>query len=212
MHIADGVLPGGTLVTGFILAGGWIVWQARKLDAEDMPRVAVMSAAFFVGSYIPIPLGVTSIHLLLHGLVGIVLGNQAMLAIGLGLLFQKILLGHGGVTTLGVNACIMGFPAVLLGWVFHTYLAGLSLRLQIPLACVFTGCTVALSTVLAALVLLSGGEEFQVIAVSFIVGHVVIVVIEAAITGVVLSFLSKVKPELLYLTPLPPLRRTERGE
>ncbi|MFN4258604.1 MAG: energy-coupling factor ABC transporter permease, partial [Gemmataceae bacterium] len=54
-------------------------------------------------------------HLLLNGLVGVLLGWRAALAIPVGLLLQAALIGHGGYSTLGVNSCILTVPA-LLAW------------------------------------------------------------------------------------------------
>ena len=197
MHIADGVLPLPTLVGGFVLAGGWIAVTARKLTPDDMPRVAVMSAAFFVGSALSIPLGVTSVHLLLHGLVGIVLGVHALLAISIGLVFQKLLLMHGGITTLGINACIMGFPAVALGLLYGRLVRSRSLNVQTILAALLTALTVAVSTLLAAGALVTGGESFFATAGVFLIGHLPVMLIEGLIAAVVIRFLSQVKPELL---------------
>ena len=56
--------------------------------------------------YIPIP--PASVHLILNGLLGVVLGYFAFPAILIGLLFQALVIGHGGLTTLGVNAAMMG--------------------------------------------------------------------------------------------------------
>ncbi len=71
------------------------VWRVRE---EDIPRIGVLTAAFFVGSSIHIKLAVlpTSVHLILNGLVGVVLGRRAPLAIAVGLLLQYLLLAHGG--------------------------------------------------------------------------------------------------------------------
>jgi cobalt/nickel transport system permease protein len=197
MHITEGVLPPGTMIAGFLLAGGWIGWTAKKLEADDMPRVAVMSAAFFVGSYIHVPFGITSVHLVLNSLVGVILGVHAMLAIGLGLVFQKLLLGHGGITTIGINTCIMGFPAVSVGWVYRALLKGRSAKWQVVGASLLTAVTVALSALAAALVLMTGGEDFRTVAGAFFVGHTPVILVEAAIAGFVIDFLNRVKPELL---------------
>src|SRR5690606_39101763 len=43
---------------------------------------------------------------------------RAPLAIAEGLLLQAILIGHGGLTTLGVNTCILALPALLVGVTF----------------------------------------------------------------------------------------------
>jgi ABC-type Co2+ transport system permease subunit len=56
--------------------------------------------------------------LLLNGLVGVVLGRRAALAIPVGLFLQAALIGHGGFSTLGVNSCVMVLPALLAWQIF----------------------------------------------------------------------------------------------
>lgn len=119
VHIADGVLGGSWLVAGFILAAilAWI--GSRGLRDEEIPRIALLTAAFFVASsvHVRIPPS-SSVHLLLNGLVGVLLGWRSALAIPVGLLLQAALFGHGGFATLGVNCCIMVLPALLTRLVF----------------------------------------------------------------------------------------------
>lgn len=72
-----------------------------------------MSAMFFIASFIHIPIGPTSIHLILSGLIGAFLGFNAGLAIFAALLLQALLFGYGGITVLGVNLLMIASPAVL---------------------------------------------------------------------------------------------------
>jgi cobalt/nickel transport system permease protein len=113
VHIADGVLSWPWLGAGFfftILLAWFGAWRIRD---EEIPRVALLTAAFFVASQIHVRIGPTSVHLLLNGLVGVILGWRAALAIPVGLLLQAVLVGHGGIATLGVNCCVMLVPALL---------------------------------------------------------------------------------------------------
>src|SRR5258708_6576219 len=113
VHIADGGLGWPFLAGGFALTAGLAWFGARKIRDEEIPRVALLTAAFFVASQIHVRVGPTSVHLILNGLVGVVLGWRSALAIPIGLLLQATLLGHGGVATLGVNCCVMLVPALL---------------------------------------------------------------------------------------------------
>ena len=116
VHISYGVLTAPWIAGGFVLAA-LLLWLAtRRLQDEEIPRIAILTAAFFISSLIHIRVGPTSIHLLLTGLVGVLLGPRAPLAIFVGLLLQASLIGHGGLDALGVNACVMTVPA-LLCWV-----------------------------------------------------------------------------------------------
>jgi cobalt/nickel transport system permease protein len=118
VHIADAVLTWPWLAGGFTLAALLALVAGYRVRDEEIPRIALLSAAFFVASLMHVRLGPTSVHLLLNGLVGVVLGRRAGLAIALGLFLQWVLLGHGGVTTLGVNTCVLTLPALLAGWLF----------------------------------------------------------------------------------------------
>jgi cobalt/nickel transport system permease protein len=115
VHISDGVLAPAWLAGGFILAGVLAFLGSWRIRDEEIPKVALMTAAFFVASLLHVRIFSTSVHLLLTGLVGVILGWRAALAIPVGLFLQAALLNHGGFTTLGVNSCVMVLPA-LLSW------------------------------------------------------------------------------------------------
>jgi ABC-type Co2+ transport system permease subunit len=112
VHISDGVLTTPWLAAGFVLAALLLALASWRIRDEEVPRVAILTAAFFVSSLIHIRVGPTSIHLLLTGLVGVMLGRRAPLAIFVGLLMQVLLIGHGGYSTIGVNTCVMTLPAL----------------------------------------------------------------------------------------------------
>src|SRR5262245_34509314 len=117
VHISDGALSAPWLAAGWVVLGVLLVAAMWRIREEDVPRIGLLTAAFFVGSSIHIKLAVlpTSVHLILNGLVGVVLGRRAPIAVTVGLLLQYLLVAHGGLTTLGLNACIVGVPAVLAG-------------------------------------------------------------------------------------------------
>jgi cobalt/nickel transport system permease protein len=115
VHISDGVLADRWWLGGFAVAGLLALLAAWRIREEEIPKIALLTAAFFVASLLQIRVGPTSVHLLLNGLVGVVLGWRAGLAIPIGLALQVALLGHGGFTTIGVNSVIQVMPA-LLAW------------------------------------------------------------------------------------------------
>src|SRR5215470_1715186 len=118
VHISDGVLAAPWWLGGFLVAGLLGLFGAWRIREEEIPQVALLTAAFFVASLIHVRVGPTSVHLLLNGLVGVVLGRRAALAIPLGLFLQAALIGHGGYTTLGVNSCVMTLPALFAGGLY----------------------------------------------------------------------------------------------
>src|SRR5580704_930047 len=110
VHISDGILQSTWLVGGFLVAGLFAVVGSWRIRDEEIPRIALLTAAFFVASSIHIRVGPTSCHLLFNGLVGVLLGRRAALAIPIGLAMQYFLRTHGGFYTLGINTCILLLP------------------------------------------------------------------------------------------------------
>ena len=113
MHIVDGALSNPVLIGGGVIAAAGVAYSLKKLEPEDLPRVGVLSAVFFVVSLIHVPLGFSSVHLILNGLLGIILGWAAFPALVVALLLQAVFFGFGGLTVLGVNAVNIAFPAVM---------------------------------------------------------------------------------------------------
>ena len=117
MHIAEGVLSAPVLITGAAAAG--IVVGLKRLDESRLMTAGLVGAAFFIASLIHVPIGVSSAHLLLCGLVGVMLGVSAYPVIFTALLLQGVLFEFGGLTVLGVNTTTMGTGALAAGMLFH---------------------------------------------------------------------------------------------
>jgi cobalt/nickel transport system permease protein len=196
MHISDGVLPLSVTIGGYVASAGLAAWSARRTRNQDLPKVAVVTAAFFVASLIHIPFGPTSAHLLLPGLAGALLGPAAFLSIGLGLLLQSLLFQFGGLTALGANALMMGLPAVACGWFFQNFKG----RTQFRQALVggLAGATgTALAAIILAILLVTGGEDFFGVAKIALLAHVPVIIIEGVVSAFTIGFLVRVKPALL---------------
>jgi cobalt/nickel transport system permease protein len=149
VHISDGILRPEWVWGGFALAALLALFGAWGIREEEIPRVSLLSAAFFVSSQIHVPLpGGTTAHLLLNGLLGVVLGRRALLAVPVGLLMQKVLFNHGGFYSLGVNACVIGLPAL-----FASVLFARLRRLTLLRRAWFGSLIVAASTVIFGLTL-----------------------------------------------------------
>jgi cobalt/nickel transport system permease protein len=203
VHISDGVLSTAWWSAGFVLAALLLLPAIWRIPDDEIPRIALLTAAFFVASSIHVKVGGTSVHLLLNGLVGVVLGRRAPLAMSVGLLLQVWLLAHGGYTTLGINAAVIGVPALLAHALFPL-LAGRQVRparRRAFWAGALTGfVTVVLTAALCAAVLIVGGTyDWTIIAVPQFAIYLVLAVIEGLILGVTAEFLVRVKPELLRL-------------
>ncbi len=74
VHISDGVLTAPWLAGGFALTALLALVGSIRVRDEEIPRIALLTAAFFVASSLHVRVGPTTLHLLLNGLVGVILG------------------------------------------------------------------------------------------------------------------------------------------
>jgi cobalt/nickel transport system permease protein len=196
MHISEGVLSPPVLATGAALAVVGTAIGLKKLDYEAIPRVAILSAAFFVASLIHVPLGPVAEHLVLNGLMGMLLGWMAVPAILIALFLQALLFQFGGLTVLGVNTVTMAGPAVICFYAYRGLLRRQgAIGVVAAFACGATG--IILSGLLVAVALLSTGQAFLQVAELVLVAHIPIMIIEGIITLFIFQFLKKVRPEML---------------
>lgn len=196
-HIPDGVLAAPVLVTGALVSAGLVGVALRRLDYERLPQAAVLAAWFFVASLVQVPAGPSSVHLLLNGLMGLLLGWTAVPAILVALVLQAVFFGYGGVLVLGVNTLNMAVPALVCALALSPLLrraepSGLFRvgALAGLLGVVLTGALVALS-------LAASGQGFRVAAGLILVTYLPLALVEALITGAVVAFLGRVEPGLL---------------
>lgn len=228
MHISEGVLPAS------VLAAGWVIliillivtigWSRKKFGniSEKIPLIAVVTAAFFVACLFRVPVPPTSLHLVLSGLVGILLGPLALICIFIGLLLQALLFQNGGITVLGVNSVVMGLPAIIAWFVYKALLKKTNTAVSAGLASAFS---IFLSTLLLAVVFLAAGIDFGSLnaladyasgipvlssIVSALAGssfgltvfllflmNLPLMIIEGIICAFIVPFIEKVKPEML---------------
>jgi cobalt/nickel transport system permease protein len=140
VHISANVLTNPCWIGGFVVLALLLAFGLARLRDEEIPRLALLTAALFVASSIHIPLGLFSVHLLLNGVAGLLLGRRCLVAIPMATLLQAWLLGHGDLTTWGVNSCIMSLPALTTRWLFRWYLNASSTgcgAAMVALGCLF---------------------------------------------------------------------------
>lgn len=196
MHISEGILPLTTLAGGYAASALGVVMGLRTIEGRQMVRTAMLSSAFFVTSFIHIPLGPTNIHLVLNGLVGLLAGWACFIAIGIALLLQALLFQFGGITTLGVNTLNMALPALACYLIFSPFL---SIK-KIPVFLTGFLCgsvSVFLSALFLSLSLVTAGESFIPAAKLVFVTNIPLMFVDGLITALTLQFIEKVKPEML---------------
>lgn len=200
MHIVDGALSNPVVIGGAVAAVGGIAMGLRSLPLERIPAAGVLSASFFVASLIHVPIGPSSVHLILNGLAGLVLGWAAFPALFVGLLLQAVFFGFGGLTVLGVNAVNIALPAVLVGLVFRPLVARGSALQGAIWGGIGGGLAIAATTLAVAVSLMLSGDEFILAAKLVFFSHIPVMVIEALLSGAAIFLARRVKPELFLDT------------
>lgn len=196
MHISEGILSTQVLIGGGMLTAIGTAIGLKKLDYERIMTVAILVAAFFVASLIHVPVGPGSVHLVLNGLLGVVLGWASFPAILTALLLQAVFFQYGGIVVLGVNTFNMAASAVCCFYLFRPLLRRPRSRALAGFTCGFL--SVLLASLLMALSLTFSDSGFMAIAKIVVVGHLPVMVIEGFITMFVITFLAKVQPEILH--------------
>ncbi|MCL2480058.1 MAG: energy-coupling factor ABC transporter permease [Treponema sp.] len=163
MHIMEGYLPAGycimwgALCIPFLVAGIISIRRIVQKSRRSLILLAMSGAFIFVISSLKIPSVTGSCsHMTGTGLAAILFGFSSVSILGIiVLIFQAILLAHGGLTTLGANTFSMAIGGPLL--TLHLYKAGLKLKINkmvtifiaAMLGDLFTYCITALQLALA---------------------------------------------------------------
>lgn len=195
MHIVDGALSPPVLATGFVLAIAGVAIGLRKMDFDRLPQVGVLSAAFFVASLVHVPIGPSSVHLILNGLIGLALGWAAFPALLIALLLQAVFFGFGGLVVLGVNAFNIALPAVMIFYLCRNGVRNQNPKIAAAWGAVAGAGAIVFTTIFVALSLAWTGEEFIPAAQLTFISHVPVMLVEGVLTGAAVGLLNKVKPE-----------------
>ncbi len=196
MHIVDGALSNPVVIAGTVLAVGGMAMGLKKLTLERIPATGILAASFFVASLIHVPIGPSSVHLILNGLAGLILGWAAFPALFVGLLLQAVFFGFGGFTVLGVNTLNIAGPAVLAWLIFGPMVERSSPRNGAIWAGIGGAFATATTTLGVAFSLMLTGDEFIPAAKPVFFAHIPIMVIEALLTGAAVYLVRKVRPDL----------------
>lgn len=196
MHISEGILSPAVLGGGVALAAVGTGVGLRNADYSRLATAATLSAVFFVGSLVHVPLGPGNVHLVLSGLLGLFLGWTVFPALLVALLLQAILFRYGGLAVLGVNVFDMAFPALVCHYAFRS-LIGKSAALRAAGAFCCGAFSVAGAALCTALALGFTDEGFLTSAKILFLAHVPVMVLEGCVTALVVAFVAKNRPELL---------------
>ncbi|HYK89981.1 MAG TPA: energy-coupling factor ABC transporter permease [Acidobacteriota bacterium] len=206
MHIPDGFLTNRIAVSMDAVSAAGVLYAAARVKLEDVgrkvPIMGVLAAFVFAAQMLNFPiLGGTSGHLIGGALLGILLGPMAgLLTIATVIIAQALFLQDGGLIALGANIFNIGAVTTFSGYTLFR-LSGGSGRAGRPaaLAGFISGwlSLVLSSAACAVQMALSGAIPLHIGLPAMTGYHAIIGIVEGGLTAGVLTFLGRVRPDLL---------------
>jgi len=212
LHIMEGFLPIEWSVAWyafsmpFIAYGAWRVKKIIEEDPSNKALIAVAGAFIFVLSALKIPSVTGSCSHPTGTGIAVVLFGPAITAFlsAIALLYQALLLAHGGITTLGANTASMGIIGPFAGWIVYRFAKKhLSVVSATFIAAVVADwVTYVVTSIQLALAfpadvgfsgILSSAAVFMSI---FAVTQVPIALIEGVVAATLMKHLLQIKPEI----------------
>ena len=207
MHIPDGFLTANTWVPAWIISIGGIGYCIRKvgqlLKDRVIPLMGVMSAFIFAAQMLNFPVaGGTSGHLLGGVLAVVLVGPYAgAVVIAIVLIVQCLVFQDGGLTALGANIFNMSIVGSMGGYLIYNLVRkaiGSDRGIIIGAAIAAWLSVVAASSACAVELAMSGTSPLKVALPAMALVHMLIGAGEAIITYLVVAFVLKVRPDLIY--------------
>lgn len=211
MHIMEGALPVGYCVAWgvvcipFLLAGFFSIKKTLNTNRRALTLLAMSGAFVFVISSLKIPsVSGSCSHMTGTGLGAILFGPAAVSILGIiVLLFQAILLAHGGLTTLGANTFSMAIAGPFVSFGLFMLFKKLNVNRKIAvffaafLGDLFTYCVTAFQLAMAHNSATSFGVALKENLVIFAGTQLPLAIVEGILTVIIIIGLeSYAKPEL----------------
>jgi cobalt/nickel transport system permease protein len=207
MHIPDGFLNTPTWIGSSLISitGLAVAFKkvTRVLNEKMVPLMGVMASFIFAAQMLNFPVaGGTSGHLLGGVLAAVLLGPLAgAIVISVVLVAQALIFQDGGITALGANILNMSFVGTVGGYSIYFLIRKIvSGRMGILIATFISAwASVILASTACSLELaISGTSPLKIVLTAMAGIHVLIGVGEGVITLFIVSFLLKVRPDLIY--------------
>jgi cobalt/nickel transport system permease protein len=208
VHLPDGGFLSPTLCAGaYCLAGAGLALASRRVTTDwtdrTVPLLGVKSAFVFAGQMVNFPVaGGTSGHLLGGMLAATLLGpHAAAMVLATVLIVQCLFFQDGGVTTLGANVLNLALVGVYSGHAIRRLVSRETAGAAQTLSGVAFGAwfsVVAAATACALQIAASGTAPLKLVLPAMVLTHALIGVGEALITVAVLSFVLRVRPDLVH--------------
>lgn len=214
MHISEGILPVKWAGLWFVVAVLFLIkaiHEIKKKSADTphfKPLIALVGALLFVVSCMPIPIPVagTCSHPAGTGISAILIGPiLSVFVTSIVLLIQALFLSHGGITTWGANIVSMGVAGSFAGYAAFVIFR----KFKAPLFfCGFAaGLMADWATYTVTAVELASGLKadgpflplFYSIILAFIPTQLPLGIVEGVVTGGMLVFVARRRPDILEL-------------
>ncbi len=220
MHIPDGFLTANTWIPAWLISIAGIGYCLKKtalvLKDRMVPLMGVMSAFIFAAQMLNFPvIGGTSGHLLGGVLSAVLLGPYGgAIVIFVVLIAQCLIFQDGGLTTLGANVFNMSFVGAIGGYFVYRFIRRITcclvLRREsqrqvsgnkglIIATSLAAWLSVVMSSCVCAIELAMSGTLPLKVALPAMAGvHALIGIGEAIITSMIIGFVLRVRPDLIY--------------
>jgi cobalt/nickel transport system permease protein len=213
MHIMEGFLPPAWCIFWYLVSLPFVVYGIMKLEKlnreqrETLPLLAVAGAFIFVLSSLKLPSIVTgsSSHPTGTGLSAILFGPFLTSVLTMiVLLFQALLLAHGGLTTLGANIFSMGVAGPIVA--YGIYKSGQALRINVFVTVFLAAALADLATYIVTSLQLAiafpaaaGGvpAAFAGFLAIFAITQVPLAIVEGIITALIFKYIIQTRPDIL---------------
>lgn len=212
MHIMEGFLPGQWCLFWYLLAVTVVAYgiiQIKNItekNPESKPLLAVSGAFIFVLSSIRLPsitVPGSSSHPTGIGLGAVFFGPAVTCVLAsIVLVFQALLLAHGGITTLGANIFSMGIIGPFAAWLIYKTIIKTGLSSSIAIFCaafagdIFTYITTAIQLAMAFPI-----PTFDTALINFIgvyaVTQIPLSIAEAILFVIIFEHILKLRPDIL---------------
>ncbi|MEN6343191.1 MAG: energy-coupling factor ABC transporter permease [Methanospirillum sp.] len=211
MHIMEGFLPWQWALLWWLVAVPFLIMgilQLRSLmqkNRETLPLLGVCGAFIFILSALKLPSVTGSCsHPTGTGLSTICFGVPVTSVIGgIVLLFQSLLLAHGGLSTLGANMVSMAIGGPIVGYALYRLLKNssvniyLSVFLVAAVADLVTYVITSLELALAYPAQVGVVASFAAFFVIFAVTQIPLSIVEGLVLALVFKYIVQMKPEIL---------------
>jgi cobalt/nickel transport system permease protein len=204
MHIPDGFLTGEAAAIGAATGAAGVAvclhGARRSMRERDLPLAGLAAAFFLVGDAPMVPITVGTQGHLLGGTLAVALLGPWVggLTIAVVCVIQALVLGDGGISTLGLTVTNLALVPAFVG---YPIIAGLRRVVSLPAACAVAAVADVMLGALIFTAEMTLGAAVHInkgaLAASTLGAYAVISVVEATITALIVRALLGIRPDLV---------------